>query len=299
MSLRKIRRIFRFPVGGRESMLMRHKWVDLKIESGAAMKDMENSSPSEFVYGGKTIGYVIRPGRCRSVRIVVSSPDEVVVRVPQRVSFKAAHAFVVQQAEWILQAMARQSQKPRLAPLKYKTGEIIFYLGKPQRLEVVRSVWKSVAHEEGVLRVALYELSNSQRVKTLVDEWFRAQAESLLAGYLLEAIERFGPRIRHAKCPLRMRSDVQPEGLRLTVRAMRTRWGSCAANGHITLSVELLHAPRRLIDYVIVHELCHLAHLNHSAAFYFQLAQCMPDWQQRRRELETHSWRQARVLQGC
>jgi len=209
---------------------------------------------------------------------------------------KSAHAFVAQQAEWILQALERQARKTRLAPLTYKAGEVIFYLGTPHRLELVRSVWKRVTHEEGVLRVSLQDLSNGQRVKALVDEWFRAQAESLLAGYLAEAIERFGPRIRRAKCPLVMRTAEQPAGLRLTVRSMRTRWGSCGLDGHITLSVELLHAPRRLIDYVIVHELCHLSHLDHSAAFYFQLAHCLPDWRQRRRELETHSWRQARVL---
>jgi predicted metal-dependent hydrolase len=278
-------------------MLINHNEVDLKIEDDAAMNNMENIGPSEFVYGGRTIGYVIRPSRCRSVRIVVSSPDEVVVRVPPRVSPKAAHAFVVQQAEWILKALAKQARKPRLVPLTYKSGEVLFYLGRPHRLEVARSVWKSVTHAEDVLRVALHDTSNSQRVKTLVDEWLRMQAGMLLPGFFDEALERFGAHIRHAKHPLVRQTDRHPEGLRLTVRVMKTRWGSCSRDGHITLSVELLHAPRRLIDYVIVHELCHLAQLNHSAAFYFQLAQCMPDWQQRRQELESHAWRQARVIQ--
>lgn len=57
-------------------------------------------------------------------------------------------------------------------------------------------------------------------------------------------------------------------------------------NGHITLGAELVHLPRRLIDYVAVHELCHLAHPNHSPAFWFQVATCLPDWRQRRGELK-------------
>ncbi len=259
------------------------------------MNDLENSEPSAFVYRGHTIGYVIRPGRCRFIKIVVNGPEEVEVRVPHRVSSKAVHAFVAQQAEWILQAMAKQAKKPRLVPLNYVTGETVFYLGKPHRLEVVQSPWKKVTRDEDVLRVALSNRDNSARVKELVDGWFRTQAQLLLAKYLVETLERFSERIRHPQCPLAIRSDVQAKGVRLTVRTMKTRWGSCAKDGHVTLSTELIHAPRRLIEYVIVHELCHLAHLNHSPAFYFQLAQCLPDWEERRRELEMRSWRQAQV----
>ncbi|MEI7899542.1 MAG: SprT family zinc-dependent metalloprotease [bacterium] len=259
------------------------------------MNDLEQNKPSAFVYGGRTIGYVIRPGRCRFVKIIVNSPEEVEVRVPPRISSKTVHAFVVQHAEWIVREMAKQAKKPRLAPLKYATGETLFYLGKPYRLEVSQSVWKTVTREEGVLRVTLYNKANHARVKELVDEWFCKQAQTLHAKYLTETLERFGSRIRHTHCPLVMQSDAQSEGLRLTVRAMKTRWGSCSKDGHITLSTELIHAPRRLIEYVIVHELCHLEHLDHSPAFYFQLARCMPDWEERRHELDARSWRQAQM----
>ena len=261
------------------------------------MNDSENSRPVEFVYGGRTIGYVIREGRGRSVRIVVNGPAEVEVRVPPRMSSTAARAFVEQHAEWILRAMEKQARKPRLAPLKFETGETVFYLGKPLRLAVTRSVWKTVAHEGEELRVTLHDPSNVARVKEQVGAWFRGQAETLLTHYLNEALESFGRRISGACCPLAMRPGPSQKGVRLTVRSMRTRWGSCSPDGHVTLSAELIHAPRRLIDYVIVHELCHLAHLDHSAAFYFQLARCLPDWKERRRELETGTWRQAQVQQ--
>ena len=254
------------------------------------MNDLDKSELSTYLCGERMIGYVLRPGRCRSVKIVVKGPDEVEVRVPPRASLKSVHAFVADQAGWILQAMDKQAKKPRSAPLKYATGEILFYLGKPCRLEVSHAVWKKVTHEDGVLRVALSHETNHARVKALVDEWFDVQAQKVLAKFLKESVEKFGERIHHAHTPLVMRSDAHPKGLRLTVRAMKTRWGSCSRDGHITLSLELIHAPHRLIEYVIVHELCHLAHLDHSPAFYFQLAQCLPDWDERRRELEARSW---------
>ena len=273
-------------------MLIHHNGWIVGYESPAKMTDIENIKPLEFVYGERTIGYVIRPSRSRSVRIVVSGPEEIEVRVPPRMSVKTVHAFVEKHAEWILQALAKQALRPRLAPLNYAAGEVFFYLGKPHRLTVTRSVWKTVTREEGELRV-----TNVRRVKELVEAWFHEQAEALLARYLSEALERFGRRISGASCPLMMRSGPSCKGIRLTVRSMRTRWGSCSPDGHITLSVELIHAPHRLIEYVIVHELCHLAHLDHSAAFHFQLARCLPDWEQRRRELETGKWRQAQVQQ--
>ena len=259
------------------------------------MNGLERNGTSELVYGGRAIRYVVRPGRCRSVTVVVTGPGEVEVRVPARAPFKAAHAFVAEHAEWIARALARQAKVRRPRPLDYVTGETVYYLGEPCRLEVTRSVWKSVTHDNGVLRVALFNHADAARVKELVEGWLREQARERLPSVLQEALARFGGQIRRAQSPLAMRSAAHPDGVRLTVRAMKTRWGSCSRDGHVTLSEELIHAPPRLIEYVAVHELCHLAQLNHSPAFYFQLASCLPDWRQRRRDLQTRSWLQAQV----
>jgi predicted metal-dependent hydrolase len=73
---------------------------------------------------------------------------------------------------------------------------------------------------------------------------------------------------------------------KVVVRQMRSRWGSCTARGKITLNLKLVMVPRQLIDYVIVHELCHLAEHNHSKGFYTLLSRVMPDWEERREKLE-------------
>ena len=259
------------------------------------MNEIGQNEKAAFEYAGRTIGYVIRPSRCRCIKILVSGPDAVEVRIPPRCSARAAQTFVAQHADWILRTLERQAKMPCVVPRRYVSGATVYYLGHPHRLEVARSVWKSVTREAGVLRVALYSEGDEARIRRQVETWFLAQAREVLAAALAEALERFGGVIRAACCPLAMRSAAQPDGIRLTVREMKTRWGSCSRDGHVTLGVELMHVPRPLIEYVIVHELCHLAHLDHSRAFYFQVARCLPDWKERRRALACRTWLQGQV----
>jgi predicted metal-dependent hydrolase len=85
-----------------------------------------------------------------------------------------------------------------------------------------------------------------------------------------------------------VRFDVQQPALQ--VRQMRTRWGSCTARGKILLNLKLVMLPRQLIDYVVVHELCHLVEHNHGKAFYDLLSRVMPGWQERREKLEGYDF---------
>lgn len=254
------------------------------------MADVAQSEFLTFEHGGRSIAYAVRPSRGRAIRIVVRNADEVEVRAPARLPAARVHDFVVRQAGWIASALARQAARPRLTPRSYRDGETFYVLGRPLRLEVARGVWARARQEDGALRVTLGDPANAKRVRELVSAWFRQEAERHLPECLAEALERYRMFIRPACGPLALRSEACPGGLRLTVREMKTRWGSCSPDGHITLSLELMHVPRRLIDYVIVHELCHLVRLDHSRAFYFQVARCLPDWRERRQALESRSW---------
>lgn len=74
----------------------------------------------------------------------------------------------------------------------------------------------------------------------------------------------------------------------ITVRDQKTRWGSCSSRGTLSFNYRLIFAPLPILDYVVVHELCHLCHMDHSKAFWAAVASVMPDYKQRRQWLKDH-----------
>ncbi len=75
---------------------------------------------------------------------------------------------------------------------------------------------------------------------------------------------------------------------RITIRAQKSRWGSCSAQGNLNFNCLLMLAPEAVREYVVVHELCHRKHMNHSSAFWAEVAGAMPDYQARRKWLKTN-----------
>lgn len=94
-----------------------------------------------------------------------------------------------------------------------------------------------------------------------LERWYRRAARARLGALLATEAERLG---------------VRPA--RLTIRAQRTRWGSCSTSGTVSLNWRLLLAPVAVARYVVVHELCHLRVPNHSRAFWDALEQALPEW---------------------
>lgn len=213
-----------------------------------------------------SVGRFIRSRR-RTVASIVERDGSVTVRAPLKMSTEAIEAFVQQHAEWVQKKQLEMQSMVPVEPRKYEPGERFLYLGRSYPLEIVQGAKRKLALDE-TFKLAQTEQSNAQ---TVFRDWYRSQAAKLIperVAYFARAFE------------------LQVKSIRIT--SARTRWGSCSAKGALSFSWRLLMTPPDVIDYVIVHELAHTVHHNHSARFWKLVEKWMPDYRERRKQLRQY-----------
>lgn len=226
----------------------------------------------QLQYGETTIEYHLTFVNRKTLGISVLPDLTVEVKAPLDSEFDIVEARVRQRANWILrQQRELERYLPHVPPRQYVSGETHRYLGRQYRLKVVEAEREWVKLNRGYLQVATADKTNSDRVRELLDGWYLKQAKRVFH----ERLDAVFPRVERLGIPY-------PE---LIIRRLQARWGSCSPNGVITLNLTLIQTPKACIDYVILHELCHIQENNHSAAFYKLLGHVLPDWERRREEL--------------
>jgi predicted metal-dependent hydrolase len=176
---------------------------------------------------------------------------------------------------WIAR-QRRHFEKYQPWPVKkrYVPGETHLYLGRQYRLRVRQSDDTFVRLVGRFFEVHVPTPKQPEPVAAAMRDWYQSHAESLFQERLRRCVQ--------SAISLRLSLDVK-----LRVKPMERRWGSCSKAGTITLNTDLVKTPLHCIDYVIMHELCHLRIHDHSPAFFRMLGRCMPDWQRRKDRLES------------
>jgi predicted metal-dependent hydrolase len=226
-------------------------------------------------YGEERISFVIcfLPKPVRRIAIHVMPNGAVHVDAPEGAEISEVLAAVRRRARWIWQHLTEyRARMKHVLSREYISGESHFYLGKRYSLKVI--VNQSAQHGVKLLRGRLEVITQStdrEAIRKLLDTWYRQRAAEVFAR-------------RVDECASQARWIKRLPSFRL--RTMRTQWGSCSPNGELLLNPQLVKAPRHCIDYVIFHELCHLKEHNHSPHYYRLLSGLLPDWEQRKAELD-------------
>jgi len=207
---------------------------------------------------------VIKTKRKRSASIDVVG-ECVQLRVPVTLSDERIRDLVTKRTAWIKSKLRSEAQRPPVKPREYVSGESFPYLGKNYRLKVIKGDVPSVKMKNGYLvtTIAEAETEKSEQIKPMLEGWYRSHAERRLK----EKADRFSKII-----------GVSPSSISVT--SYKSRWGSCSSKGDISFNWKIIRAPHRLIDYVVVHELCHLLELNHSTKYWKHVARYVPDWRE-------------------
>jgi predicted metal-dependent hydrolase len=229
--------------------------------------------PHTISFGKRKISFVLhRKGRKR-LKIVVTPELNVEVFAPNNATQDQVLLAVYKKAPWICRKLDKlASYHPMPLPMQYISGETLVYLGRRYRLQVYKGKKQPAKLSGRYLKVWVENRSDRQDVKRAVDKWYRKRCQYALGRYF-------------EKCQAVTHRHGVPEP-KLMIRNMKRRWGSCSPAGRITLNLKLVKVPVHCIEYVIMHELCHLMHHNHSKAFYALLTRCQPDWRIRKEALD-------------
>ncbi|MEA3545858.1 MAG: SprT family zinc-dependent metalloprotease [Thermodesulfobacteriota bacterium] len=228
-----------------------------------------------IIYGNERIEFSCVPRNRVSSRIMIKvHPDcRVVVHVPAQTPADDVHDAVKKRARWIYtQLKGFRGQLEHTTLRRYCSGESHYYLGKQYMLKVITAPHdkQQVKLLQGRIEVQIREQSE-QRVKRLLYDWYKERARAV-----------FGRRL-DAMLEQTLWISERPN---IRLLAMRTQWGSCSPGGTLTLNPHLVKAPRECIDYVILHELCHVAEHNHSDRFYRLMSRIMPNWESVKERLD-------------
>lgn len=212
------------------------------------------------------IFYELTRKTVKNLNLRVREDGSVAVSAPPRASLTQIQRFVSERGAWILQAQRRTEARREMA----KDRAALLGRGVPFELDADGVPGIKVRH--GALLLCL---ASGQEPQEALEEFRRQKAPPIMERAMELARSRFE------------QTDVAlPPVCRLTLRSMKSRWGSCApAKGRITLNLRLMKKPFPCIEYVAAHELCHLLVAGHGPDFYRLLDRALPDWRRRKQLL--------------
>ncbi|MBT3235088.1 MAG: M48 family metallopeptidase [Bdellovibrionales bacterium] len=237
-------------------------------------KEIDLMLEQSVEFGKSKINYRLSRSDRKTLGITVEPSGEVSVNAPLAASLYKIEEVIKKRASWILrQKQEIASYPPTIPSRKYITGEAFRHLGKQYRLKVVGSDSDKVLLRKNIIEVHSCKGDTPDIIESLLKEWLKLEAESIFSNRLIYCMQ-FVEKIGVNSAPY------------IKLRKMRKRWGSCTQDGLIFLNPELITAPLDCIDYVIIHELCHLKEHSHSKRFFQLLDIALPSWAERKRKLD-------------
>jgi predicted metal-dependent hydrolase len=221
------------------------------------------------------ISYKLVFSRRRSISIIVSPDKGVTFRAPYKTSMPEIEKYVQKKSGWIKKHLDSFSELKRIKHDKqYTDGELHMLLGHEYALKITRSAKPFVRQHDNILEVGLERTDDRERVRSYLERWYSLKASEIFSKKLHEIL------LKH--------QDHHFSPTRLTVRPLKSRWGSCTSKGKITINTDLVKLDEIYIEYVIIHELCHLRNHNHGKEYYMLLSELFPEWKRIRAELRKY-----------
>jgi len=235
------------------------------------------------IYRDSSFKYRIVRRKRKTIGIKITAEGEVIVTSPFNISEETILSIVKKKEKWIRNKLQLFTQQEAYKDRNLKNGEKLLYLGKELELEI------NNLNKNKFLNLGNYNLNNSMvrildrkvvvcidankedAIRELIVKFYRMEAEKLLKERTYDYSKIIG---------------VKPN--KITIKNQKTIWGSCSSKRNINYSYRLIMAPIDIIDYIVVHELCHLVHMNHSKEYWKSVESVLPDYRERKQWLRYH-----------
>jgi len=234
---------------------------------------MDMNKELSVAYGNTTIPFEVEySSRRRTVQIAVHAPGKVLITAPADRSDKELLDAVSKKARWITQKLyMMKSMRSQPVVREFVNGESLLYLGRNYRLalQLDQNAKKPVISlTKGVFSITT-KTSDRSYLRPFMIDWYKHKADQKIR----ERINYFAVKL-----------DVNPKEIH--IKEQKKRWGSCTSTGNLYFNWRCILAPAPVIDYIVVHELCHLLELKHSARFWTLLRAVLPDFETRKQWLK-------------
>ncbi|MCJ8322055.1 MAG: M48 family metallopeptidase [Colwellia sp.] len=225
---------------------------------------------------------LIRSARRKTLSLQVKQ-GEIIVRAPVFLSDKQIHGFVTEKSGWLNSKLEQQKSQFLPPVLTFTQDSFLWINGAKKKLNITFQPIAQVLNLKDEIRVVLPLRSRHQqsqlsceeltkkKIKKQLEGWFKSQANSYISNRLPE---------------LSLQTNLVPKSFK--IRQYKARWGSCNNRDELSFNYLLMMAPCWVVDYVIIHELCHLRYLNHSKEFWQLVAHHYPEFQQAKVWLKKH-----------
>ncbi|MDW8802230.1 SprT family zinc-dependent metalloprotease [Clostridium sp. A1-XYC3] len=228
------------------------------------------------VYNYSPFNYKIIRRKRKTIGIKITEEGEIVVISPLNIDKKVIDAVVKSKEKWI-KGKLTEINEARLThkSIEFKSGEELLYLGENIALEIFQAniMDSSILISDKLMKVFIgsNQRSKGENIRDLVINFYKKEARRIFLERTIAYKDIIG---------------VYPK--RITVKDQKTVWGSCSSKGNLNYNYRLLMAPIEIIDYVVVHELCHLRHMNHSKQYWGVVQSVLPDYEERRQWLKVN-----------
>ena len=217
----------------------------------------------------KNLEYELVRSKIKNMYILIRN-GKVIVKVPKAISDNRIRNFINSKEEWINKKL-KEFEKKSFKEKSYVSGEVFKVLGNDYTLNIEYGDFEkaSVNLNNGYINICVSENCETVKIKELIEKM-----------YYKVALMIVDKSVNMWKNILKIAPDV------VVIKKLKTAWGKCNSKGKITINPDLMKYDQRVIDYVVLHEFCHLRYMNHSKDFWNMVSKYMPDYKLLRNELK-------------